>query len=282
MNQNSRQWIKAVVTLLSLLALALLLPNAPVDPWNLLNLKKTATMIFALAFIQAVGIFLNRFLGAKLGGLLIGFLGGLISSTATTASLAKQSQRSSTSRVETLTFLAATAAMFLEGATLTLIGTNDTHPLLLVIFSGPLLVTGLLIIWQSRRIDGHAVEVPEATFKISPILKLSGLILAILIFSKVLQNIFGQSGLFILTFLVSLFEIHGSMIANIQLHDSGAFNLEVLGNLLAISILASYLSKLFLIFTFGSQTLKMRSAKQSSLLFGALVLSWISFRLLVQ
>jgi hypothetical protein len=80
-----------------------------------------------------------------------------------------------------------------------------------------------------------------------------------------------------LTFLVSLFEIHGSVIANIQMRDAGAFSVQFLGGLLAISVVASYLSKLFLIQTIGSTALRNKVLKYTAYLFLSLIVSWVTF-----
>ena len=117
--------------------------------------------------------------------------------------------------------------------------------------------------------------------KILPILKLAAVIILILTVSKILQAFFGRSGLIVLTFLVSLFEIHGSVIANIQMHDAGAFTVKFLGGLLAISASASYISKLFLVHTMGSRGLRARVIKYTGILFLALVLSWVVFMFVV-
>ena len=108
-----------------------------------------------------------------------------------------------------------------------------------------------------------------------PFLKLAIFIVFILISSKLLQNIFGQTGLLVLTFLVSLFEIHGSIITNVQLYESGTVTIGVLGHLIAISIVASYLSKIFLISTFGNGRLRSSAIMSTTLLFLALSVSWI-------
>ncbi len=278
MSLFSGKWTKPVFTLLSLLALVLVLPSSPFDPWNLLNLKKIATMIFALALIQILGSTIAQ-LGSKAGAILTGFLGGLISSTATTASVARQSKISShdMSAFEIITFLSATGAMLAEGTSLLLVGTDEIHPSLFIIFLGPIFVTLVMIFLQSRKLTHRNLDSEQSSFKVLPILKLSAFIVTILVMSKVLQNSFGQSGLSILTFLVSLFEIHGSVIANIQLHDAGVFEVQALGNLLTISIIASYLSKLFLIFTLGSSQLWTRALKCTAILFLSLGMSWTIF-----
>jgi uncharacterized membrane protein (DUF4010 family) len=274
-----RNFSLIILTLITLLTLVLVLPSTPIDPWNLLNLKKIATMIFALAVIQILGSTLSRYVGSKAGAILTGFLGGLVSSTATTATLARQSKISSQHKnyFETITFLSATGAMLVEAISLLLVGTDKIHPPLFIIFLGPIFVTVVMIFLQSRKLANRNLEIEDSSFKIIPILKLSAFIIAILALSKILQNSFGQKGLSVLTFLVSLFEIHGSVIANIQLQDSGAFGVPALGNLLAISIVASYLSKMFLIFTLGSSDLWRRTLKCTIILFLSLGMSWTLF-----
>jgi hypothetical protein len=60
------------------------------------------------------------------------------------------------------------------------------------------------------------------------------------------------------------------------MHDNGTTAVGVLGNLLAISIVASYVSKLFLISTLGGKELKAKTLKSTLILFAALLLSWLS------
>ncbi len=273
------KWIKPFFTLLFLLTLVLALPSAPVDHWNLLNLKKIAIMIFVLALIQILGSTAAQLVGAKAGAILTGFLGGLISSTATTAFLARQSKNLPhyTSSFGVITFLSATGAMLLEGTSLLLTGVDEVHSSLFLIFAGPILATIFMIIMESRKIIPRNLRTEQSSFKILPILKLSAFIVAILVLSKVLQNSFGQNGLIILTFLVSLFEIHGSVIANIQLHDTGAFDIQALGSLLAISIIASFVSKLFLIFALGHSELKKKVLRRTYVLILSLGISWAIF-----
>jgi hypothetical protein len=88
---------------------------------------------------------------------------------------------------------------------------------------------------------------------------------------------FGQSGLVVLTFIVSLFEIHGSIIANIQLYNSGAFNIHWLGSLLALSIVASYISKLFIISILGSLQIRTYIIKLTLVLALSQLAAWIAF-----
>lgn len=283
MKNKNINWFKPAITLLALLALVYISPETPIDPWNLLSLKKIVSMIFALVLVQNLGITLGRYLGVKAGAVLTGFLGGLISSTATTAALAKQSKNANhkRSQVDIITFLSATAAMLFEGIVITYVGAGESHLRLSILFLGPFVGAIALIYYKSKSLKLDQLEIKDHEFQLLPVLKLSLFILSILAVSKLLQNIFGQSGLYLFTFLVSLFEIHGSVIANIQLHESNSIASQLLGNLLFISVLAAMISKLFLIFTLGGPELKKMTVKPTVFLFLSLIASWIVFTFLI-
>ncbi len=276
MTIQTRHWIKPTLTLFALAILTWLAPALPLDPWNLLGPKKIAKMILALAIIQAFGSAMTQYLGTRTGAILTGFFGGLISSTATTAALAKKSKESaSLGSGEILTFLSTTGAMLFEGIVLVIAGTTEAHLSNLVVFIGPILVTIGMTSIEYRKQDDQTKASDTSNFQILPILKLALFIVVIISVSKVFQKIFGQNGLLVITSLVSLFEIHGSIIVNVQLHESGAVPVSLLCGLLATSIAASYLSKLFLIATLGSTKLRSQVIKRVLLLFISLAISWM-------
>lgn len=270
------KWLKPCFVLIVLGLLAWFAPESPLDPWHILNIKKIATMIFALSFIQIFGSIAHLILGPRTGAILTGFFGGIVSSTATTASLARRSKLDNGDcHAEMITFLSATGAMLIEGAVLVWMGERNIHSSTLIPFLGPLLITGVLLYFYSRKLTNRHAEFEEIKFKLLPVIKLSAFIISVLLLSKFLQNLFGQSGIMVLTFLVSLFEIHGSVIANVQLHENGVISRNLLSILLTISIMASYLSKLFLISTLGSKQLRSHAIKSTVVLCLSLLMTWL-------
>ena len=278
MKKTPHFWLKPSITLFVLAMATWLSPVAPLDPWNLLSPQKIVKMVFALVLIQALGSMLGQLMGRRAGALLTGFFGGLISSTATTASLARRSKvtNKTNNSSERLTFLAATVAMLFEGLAMVMAGATEIHLQTLLIFIGPILATVGMMFIQYRRVENRHGSSEVSSFQILPLLKLSVFIIAILTLSKVSQNLFGKSGLLVLTSFVSLFEIHGSIIANVHLHESGAVNIHFLCSLLAVSVAASYLSKLFLISTIGSSFLRSYAIKSTLFLFVSLIISWLA------
>jgi uncharacterized membrane protein (DUF4010 family) len=281
---KSHYWIKPFITLALLGLLTWFAPIAPIDPWNLLGPRKIATMILALALIQAFAAALARYLGVRTGALLTGFFGGLISSTATIASLAKRSKNpdNTKSSGEMLIFLSATLAMLFEGITLVVTGVSEVHFSNLLVFFGPIVTALGMIFYQLRKTKNKSATTENTPFQIVPMLKLSVFILGILSVSKIFQKLFGQNGLLIITSLVSLFEIHGSIIANVQLHELKSISIPFLSSLLTISVAASFFSKLFLIWTLGSLRLRNQVIRSTLFLLLSLVVSWIFSMILIE
>ncbi|MBY0315098.1 MAG: DUF4010 domain-containing protein [Bdellovibrionales bacterium] len=273
---------KSIVPLLTLAFLSVLIyivPNAPLDPWKLFNPRKVATMIFALSLVQIVGTYLAHFIGVKLGAVITGFLGGLISSTATIASVARKSRKNTISdvTVEVITILSAIVAMLLECILFLFVGANKINFLLLLLFSVPLGATLVLIFFKSRNLGNQKINHLQVGFRVVPILKLTLFILMVLSLSKVLQEWLGNNSLYVLTFIVSLFEIHGSVIANVQLNAAGHIHAVALGHLIAISIFASMISKILIVFFLGSTVLKIQTLKFSGVLLLSLACGWFLF-----
>lgn len=279
---DDTSWVSVTSTVCILYLFVWLAPTEPVDPWGILNLNKFAVIIFALAFIQLLGSLLIRFLDSHTSTLVTGFLSGLVSSTALTASLARASNDSSSTNVVpyTLSFLAATLAMLIECIVIIFLGNNEVPFSPLLIFSGPIFITLLMILIISRKHTAPVMVNNQTKVDFRSILKLSVFIILILALSKILQNIFGQNGLIILTFIVSLFEIHGSIAANAQLYDAITLNISTLGILLTVSVASSYISKIFLVFTLGSKILFKQIVKCVGILLLSLAISLFLFLIL--
>ncbi len=69
-----------------------LLPNRTVDPWQVLNPYRAWWLVVLISALSMVGYIATRWLGPARGVLTTGVFGGLVSSTAVTMSLARQSR----------------------------------------------------------------------------------------------------------------------------------------------------------------------------------------------
>jgi uncharacterized membrane protein (DUF4010 family) len=86
--------VTATVQLLVLAAIVLpLLPAEPRDPWGAIPPQKVGIFVVLIAAVEYVGYVLHRLLGASRGIGIAGLVGGIASSTAVTAAMARQARR---------------------------------------------------------------------------------------------------------------------------------------------------------------------------------------------
>lgn len=277
-NGNSQKyppWLRATFVILWLAILSYALPKEPIDPWGLVSAQKITQLVLLMVTIQTIGGALSRKFGSKAGSFLSGFMGGVFSSTAVTAQIAKASQDLSDdeNRVATLSLLGAILSQLLLAfiITVTSLTTHLTQAVLL--FLPPLLATVSLTVFRSNKakVESHPPEPKDALSELLNIAKLSLIIVAFIAFAKFLQMQFGARGLYILTFLVSLFEVHGSIIANLQLHETGNMSLEVLIALMAIGLIASLVSKVAIVYFMGNVFLRTRMTLWAAFLGASMV-----------
>lgn len=263
--------------------LSQLTSGVALDPWGVFIPKKIFELIGALLLIQALGVLFVRYLGPRHGLLFVGFLGGIVSSTAMTVSLArKHVSAEGQFPIETLPFLSATLAMLLEALLFVGIGVAAGHWKLSLIFVGPIVFTvGCILYARKKKIHVPMQLENEKIVDLKGTLKLVFFILAILAVSKAVQNVLGAHGLQVLTFVVSLFEVHGSIISNTQLYNAGDLTLQSLGLLLVLSIIASYVSKYFLVSTLAGPTLRRYVGMICVGVSLATGLSWLLFHFVV-
>jgi uncharacterized membrane protein (DUF4010 family) len=282
--QNAfRIYWRAFFLLTVLYAAGRLIPPGQTDPWGVINSRKVFQLVFALSLIQVLGDLFQRLLGERAGAVVLGFLGGLVSSTALTASIAKESKTVSGPQAKTasVAYLAGTLAMLAEAIFLVVYGAPDFHPKLVSLFAGPIAMTiTLIIVSVEGTPDAKTIAKDEGHIDFNSVIKLTAFILLALALSKLLEHSFGIQALLALTLIVSFFEVHGSVIANVQLHDAGIVSVQFLGDLIAVSFAASYLSKLLLVMTLGSPELKRRAIRWTLLIGAATFISWVAFRFL--
>lgn len=244
------QWVRAGLFLLFLFVASKLVPPHPVDPWGLFRPQKILFMFFALSALQVMGEVLSLWVGPKAGIVMTGFLGGLLSSTATTVTLAKESHEANGSQTLRMAALqSAILAMLIQAAVLISAGGLEAFQLVGVHFVILGLITATLIalLWRRKSHPHPAMAGANEILDVKSSLKLTVFIVLILAASKLVQEWAGGQGLMLLTFVISLFEVHGSLISTSQLLAAGKIDGPQYERLVETSLLASYVSKFALI-----------------------------------
>lgn len=241
--------IEAAITIIIIsLGIVSFLPNRTIDPWNLFNPQNFGLIILVLAGLQFGGYIMIRLFGERLGMILLGFFGGLISSTAVFASLSHAKRRKKQS-----TFSAVIAGIFATIATLIgfVLVIFLVNPSLLQLIIWPILTAilfGGLSSWAfiSRNHQQIKITYPNP-LDIKVIVKLALFIMGILLVVGIIKQHLGQSGLAVTALITGLFDIHGMAYAIAMLYHEKSLNLDSATQLLAIVLIASFISKFALV-----------------------------------
>ncbi len=196
--------IRSVLVLLAMSFLLLpILPNRPVDHWQVLNPAEIWLLAILIAAVSFAGYVAVRVLGERNGIAVAAVAGGLASSTATTLSFARLARE----HPEGVRLLAG--GILLSGVTMlvrVVVLAGLLNPALLWPLAGPaaaaaavLLLWAAVLLWARR---GAAPEAPSLSiknpFELATVLKLAALIAAIMLVAKVAAWKAGTAGLYLL------------------------------------------------------------------------------------
>lgn len=247
------QEIEAAALLL-IFALGVLpfLPTQPIDPWHLFNLRRFGILVALIATVQFSGYIAIRIFGDQLGTVLMGFFGGLVSSTAVFVSLPKiVKEKPEITYPAVAAATLATVAMLIELSVLLLVASQFLFintiawPVLTMIIIG-----GLAAIAIIKRSNGtKVISNPGNPLDVKSIVRLSLLVGGMIALAAVAQHFAGAYGIQALAFLGGLFEIHSVSLAVATMFVDHKISLLDASIALALAILASFISKFVLLWT---------------------------------
>lgn len=179
------------------------------DVFNFYHLWLMVVFVSGIAYI---GYILMKTVGAKKGILVTGFLGGLMSSTALTSSFSIESRKyKAFSSPLAIGVVIACSTMFFRIVFEVLVLNSDLV-MGIIASLGLMGICGFMFAFymlvfgddSGRNIGGFESESP---FSLGPALKFAGLFLGISFFSKFFTLIFGNSGIYILSFISGITDV---------------------------------------------------------------------------
>jgi uncharacterized membrane protein (DUF4010 family) len=214
-------WVRTVTwpemrSALVLLAMSFLLlpilPNRPVDPWQVLNPAEVWLLAILIAAVSFAGYIAVRWLGERAGIAVAALVGSIASSTATTLSLARLARdQPQSSRLLAGGILLAGVVMLAR--ILVLAGALKPDLLTALVWpaaaaAGVHLLAAAALLWQGRDADAERPKLEiRNPFDLATVLQLAGLIACILVLAKVLAGDAGNAGLFLLAAVSGLADV---------------------------------------------------------------------------
>jgi uncharacterized membrane protein (DUF4010 family) len=246
---------------LSLVVLPIL-PDRDFGPYQALNPQQVWWMVVLISGLSLAGYAALRFVGNRHGAPLLGFFGGMVSSTATTLVFARHA-RSDAKLTDTATLVILIANLVVTvrlGVVAVVLAPSLLLPLAGVLGGGLLLgLVVVLIKWRSLHAAG-ALPLPEVKnpTEITTALSFGLLYGVVLLLSAWLQDVAGSQGLYLVALASGLTDVDAITLSTLRL-----FNQETLGAapaVIAIGLasLANLFFKSGLVFAIGGKTLARR------------------------
>jgi uncharacterized membrane protein (DUF4010 family) len=238
--------LKAAITILLIAAVVIeLAPNTTIDPWGLLNPRKFGYLILILATLEFSSYILLKVIGEKKGSIVVGFLGGLVSSTAVLISSVRQSIKSAESwRTFICSVLAAQMASLLELLVIVSLISQTLFLKLLPAVAAGIIFCGICLglMWL-KQIPQSSELVLKSPLDWKGVLRLSVIFGILLMLVSLAKNSFGQDAMYSLSFLTGLFELQGISLANATLFSHEQVSLNIASFSILLAVIASLIGK---------------------------------------
>lgn len=210
-----------------ILALVLLplLPDRPMGPLEVLNPFDIGLMIVLVAAISYLAYVATRTAGPRRGLAVTGVLGGLVSSTAVTVSMAPRARDAAAVPAAATAILVASATMFAR--MLVIVGLVD--PPLLRTLAWPLAILAAAGYAAAAAVSRRAPREPaEGTaiehrnpFELGAALKFGLLYAGVILGAKAAQTLFGETGLYLSSLLAGTTDVDAITLSLSRFHRTG-------------------------------------------------------------
>lgn len=256
--------IRAIMQL-ALIALVVLpvLPNRSFGPYGVLNPFQIWLMVVIICGISVAGYLGFKFYGARAGTLFAGFLGGVISSTATAVSYASQSRKTpSMARRGAVVIMLASTMVFVR-VTLEIavvapgILRSVLPPILLMMALMAAISAGL---FRSTHTEASALELGNDPADLKSAITFGALYAAVLLAVAIAREHFGNPGLFLVAGLSGLTDMDAITLSTAKLIQSGRLEVDTGWRMILVGAMSNLVFKGAAVAVLGDRKLLARVA----------------------
>jgi uncharacterized membrane protein (DUF4010 family) len=274
------QDIKAIMQfVLITLVILPVLPNRTYGPFAVLNPFKIWLLVVLIVGLSLAGYVLYKLVSHRAGTLLSGLLGGLVSSTATTVTFARQTKSAGVpAGSAALVIIVASAIMYVR--LLVLIGTVAADQFAQLAPPLALMLGWCLVIAvvgnRSARADQSITTPHENPAELKSALGFAALYAFLLVVVAAAKHFFGARGLYVVAGLSGLPDVDAITLSTLHLVGDGQIGTATGWRLIVLASLANFVFKIGLVGALGSRQL----LQNIGLRFGLIILGGIGLMLL--
>lgn len=242
-----------------------LLPNQAIDPWGAINPYNIWIMVILISGISFIGYMASKFFGDNKGILLSAIVGGSVSSSAVTTTMAIESKRKPKyNNIFVMAILLASIVMYIR---VFLEASIINHSLInqLVIPIGSMLFTmiscTLWIYYKNKNIKTPQLKNEvnlETPFSLKPAIKFSLFFVVILLLIRVSEQYLGNQGIYLTAIISSLADVDAITLSLSQLSVTGEITEKLAVSAITAAVIGNTFIKIFYVNFFGTKELTKR------------------------
>lgn len=244
----SRRDLLAVLqfAVLSLIILPLL-PDRNYGPYGALNPYQVWWMVVLIAGVGLAGYVALRLVGQQRGAVVLGLLGGLVASTATTLAFSRHARaNSATIPVAVIVIVLANLVVLVRLGVLSAVVAPSVLPQLLPVLIGGLVTGGLGAAYGVRKLQPHG-GMPELAMgnptELRPALGFGLMYAGILLAAAWLSEWLGTSGLYAVALVSGLTDVNAITLSSLRLHNLDKLSVAMVVNVVTLAMLANLVFK---------------------------------------
>ncbi len=268
----------------SVLALIILplLPNQNYGPYGALNPHQIWWMVVLISGVSLAGYAALRLVGQQRGSVLLGLLGGLVSSTATTLSFSRHARANSAMMPTAVTVIVlANLVVLVRLGVLAALLAPSVLPHLLPVLFGGLVAGGLAAAYGVRRLrpqgDPPALEMSNPT-ELRTALGFGLMYGLVLLASAWLSDWLGTGGLYGVALVSGLTDVDAITLSSLRLHNLDTLTVSVLVNVITLAILSNLAFKSTLAVSVGGWHMGRHALAGMGAMGLGLILTWAIIR----
>jgi uncharacterized membrane protein (DUF4010 family) len=240
-----------------------ILPDRTYGPYEALNPHQIWLMVVLIAGVSLAGYIALRFAGQRYGAALLGLLGGLVSSTATTLVYARHARNEGMRDLAVIVIVLANLVVLVRLAIVSAVASAGVLPKLAPVLGGGLAL-GLIaaFYWWRRLGSGQELPVPETSnpTELKTALGFGALYAVVLFLAAWLSDVAGRGGLYGVAFVSGLTDVDAITLSSLRLFDIGRIEAIEAVTAITIALIANIVFKLGLVFFIGGASLAWRAA----------------------
>lgn len=252
-----------------------LLPNQNYGPYNALNPYQVWWMVVLISGVSLAGYAALRIVGQRHGTALMGLLGGLVSSTATTLIYARHSRdNAALTHIAVVVILLANLVVLVRLGVLAAVLSPGLLPALLPIL-GSGLVAGLVctaIFWRGN--DAMPELALSNPTELRTALSFGALYGVVLFAAAWLSDYAGSSGLYTVALLSGLTDVDPITLSSLRLHELGKLTQTEVVTAISIAYIANMTFKFGMIVFIGKALLIRKTAIGMGTIVLTMAASW--------